>query len=1015
MILSLFTIVNGQKLKTFSDNFESYTTNAWLAQNSSVWNTWSGTPSSSGDDVRVTNSDSYSGSKSIYFSSGPGPEDVILPFGGLHQRGQFVYTSMMKIPSGKTAYFNFQGAASVGSVWAAEVSFNKDSTIVFSNNTSGTMFQSTYPQGKWFEMKIYANLTKNEWHVYIDNEYRGYFSNSINKVSFVDIYPANKDASFWVDDVSFIYASAVPNNAGIEVLTSPSNAICGKNDLKVKVVNNGTKAMDSVRVNWMVDGVAQSPVLVKSTIDTIKSSAGNTLEVTLDSVFNLKKGLHSIVAWTSFPNGIADTLNFDDTLKTTLKAEIRGGSIDYSTPFQGKKGKGTLAWPDTVCAKDTINYAVSAPSGYTNAEFGTGWKINSVNIKSNGVAPKDTLTIKPSGKTNFRLRYMSDSSESNSIFKIEISMSVGSGCDTVLTHYFFVAPLPHTSFTTNDACLGKLTRFVNTSKGGGKNDYLWNFGDNTTSRFIGTSKRYTSTGTYNVTLRATAPSGCRTTVGQTISVFDIPEPKFSVLDACDSSSVVFKDTSVIANGSITGYRWEFGDGDTSNIKNATHTYKKVGTYSVRLTVTSDQGCTEKVDGQATVFHMPYAAFSANNSCQPVAVNFSNGTKYDGTAQLTYDWDFGDGNNSTLKEPEYKYGSAGNYSVKLKAITDEGCVDSVVAPLEVYAVPVADFNATNACLGEATLYTNTSSVSSGSITSYNWSLREGNKSTLKDPVVKYENAGINSIQLIVTGTGGCIDTVIKDVEVYPTPSAVFASNNACLNSEVVFDNQSTTTSDTIEYQWNFGDGNTSIDQTPKNTYTKDGTYNVLLVVNSENGCKDSVEKSIEIYPLPEAGFTFKHKGFGQYDFTPDNESLATYNWDFGDGKTSADVTPYHEYAAEGDYNVTLKTSDDNSCSSELTNSVSVSTSIAEKHSLSPITVFPNPFKDEVNIVYELQNASNVSIEVYSLNGKLMASLVNQKQTNGKYQYKFDTPEASGIYLVKMVINGNVYHEQIIKAQ
>ena len=345
-LIGIAVISSGQTKKSYSDDFESYSNNAWLSQISSTpWETWSGNPSTNNDDVRVTNSDAYSGSKSIYFNAGPGPEDIVLPFGGLYDTGQFVYRAMMKVPNNKTAYFNFQGAVSVGTTWAVEVALEDDGDLVFSNQGSGTMFQTTYPQGQWFQIKVYVNITKNEWHVFIDDDYKGRFFKSINRVSYLNLYPANNSASFWVDDVSFEYASPIANNAGIELLSSPVNAICGSNDIKVKVVNNGINVIDSVRINWSVDGVLQKPVFVKSKIDTNTSSTGNSLVVTLDSTHNLKLGLRRIKAWTSFPNGKADTINFDDTLRTNLMAEIRGISLVTSTPFQGSKGAGTAAWP----------------------------------------------------------------------------------------------------------------------------------------------------------------------------------------------------------------------------------------------------------------------------------------------------------------------------------------------------------------------------------------------------------------------------------------------------------------------------------------------------------------------------------------------------------------------------------------------------------------------------------------------------------------------------------------------
>lgn len=1087
----------GQSSNSFSDDFESYSNNDWLAQTSSVWDTWSGNPSTGGDDVRVTNTDAYSGNNSIYFSPGPGDEDVVLPFGGLYERGQFLYTAMMKIGAGKTAYFNFQGAASVGTTWAVEVTFETDSTVEFSNLTTGTMFQTTYPQDKWFEVKVYINLTRNEWHVTIDDDYRGFFSNSVNKVSHLDLYPIDQNSSFFVDDVSFIYQPPSPDNAGVARLTSPNNAICGPNDIKVRIENNGNNRIDSVRVYWSIDGVQQSPVFVKTAIDTSYSQAGSNLEVTLDSNASLRKGLRKIKVWTAFPNGKADTINFDDTLRITLNAEVRGASMVKASPFQGTFGGGTAAWADTVCVGDTITYGITPPAGYTNADLGTGWSIKALKISSSGKAPVDTQTIAPSGKTNYRLRYVADSTEGDSTFKIEITVSSGSGCDTVLTRYFYVSALPHVAFTATDACLGDLVVVTNKSDGGQSNNYLWNFGDNTGSRFMNTAKFYSSAGTYDITLRATAPSGCRASTTQKVTVGEIPEAKFSIVDACDSSAVHFYDSSTVKNSTIVDYHWEFGDGDTSDVQNPSHVYSTVGTYTARITVTSANGCSDKFSLKAEVHPMPQAAFNSINSCTLDSLDFTNTTSYSGTDALNHDWDFGDGNQASDENPAHIYTTAGNYTVQLKATSTFGCADSIQIPIEIYPLPSVDFSIGNTCLGEITDFTNTSTISSGILASsswdfgdgasanttdvahefqatgnyevqliatsnqgcldtitktvevhpvptasfavndacedvdvtffdqsstgtdtliYDWQFDDGSSSDMQNPIHQFANAGTYSVKISVTDAEGCIDSISQNIEIFEAPNSVFVVDDACQDAEVTFENQSTTATGLLRNRWDFGDGNNSQAKDPKNTYTQDGNYDVQLVVTNEDGCTDTAVQSITIHPLPEAGFSYSHQGFGRYVFSPDNTSLQSYFWEFGDGDTTSEMSPYHAFADEKNYNVTLTTTDNNSCSSEETIQLSVSTNVAEvDQKVNHIAVYPNPFNDVVNITYELQNAGNVNIEVYGMDGKQMARLVNREQAQGKYQYQFATPEASGVYLLRIVIDGQVYHERLVKAK
>ncbi|MFY0674301.1 MAG: PKD domain-containing protein [Bacteroidia bacterium] len=1012
LALFIFTITaNAQKKKSFSDDFESYSNNTWLARTSSTWTTWSGNPTTGGDDVRVTNSDSYSGTKSIYFSPGPGDEDVVLPFGGVHDDGQLIYTSMWHIPKGKSAYFNFQGASSVGSTWAVEVTFQTTGSLGFSNN-NGSMFTTTYPQDKWFEVKIYANISKNEWHVIIDNEYKGKFRNSINKASHLDLFPIDANSSFWVDDVAFNYAPPLPDNAGVEELISPLKPLCGKNDFKVKISNNGINAIDSVKVNWSLNGVLQTPVTIKNKIDSFNTTSASTLEVTLDSTYNLGRGNHLLKVWTSDPNGVADTINLDDTLEIRLYAEVKGGDIDYGSFFQGKKGRGTEAWPDTVCTGDTINYIVNPPAGLSYSDLGTDWFIRKVSFQSNGTAPLDSQSFKSNGTSSFRVQYVADTSEAKDTFKLGITVSLGNGCDTTLERYFYVNEQPHVEFTANDACLGKLTRFVNTSKAGGANKYLWNFGDNTTARFIGTSKRYTTTGKFSVTLRATAPSGCRATTSQDINVYDIPIPKFLVGDACDSSSIDFLDSSSIVNGSIAKYFWEFGDGDTSNVQNPSHLYDQVGTYTVKLSVTSDFGCTDKLTQDVTVYPAPDAAIALTNGCEPDTISFKNNSIYKGSDALSYEWDFGNGNTSNIENPMYQYGTAGTYLVKMIVTSSNGCTDSSNGSIEIYAVPTADFSVANACLGDTTIFTNNCS---GTITEYNWFLRQGNRSSKENPKVLYSEEGNLSVQLIITAEGGCTDTVSKNVEVFEKPNAAFTLKNACEGSEVIFNNQSSTGSGSLTHSWSFGDGNSSTDLSPAHTFTTEGTYSIELTVTTENNCSDSKTENIEIFPLPNAEFSFEHKGWGQYDFAPDDANLVSYEWNFGDGNTSTDLAPYHEYDAEGDYDVTLKTTDNNSCVSENTSNVSVSTGINDKSVENRFNVFPNPFTQGLNITYEIEKESLVIAQVYNLNGQLIETLVNQKQIKGKHQVQFNTHDQSGIYMVKLVIDNMVYHQQIVKSK
>ena len=142
--------------QTFSDDFESYTVGSYLGPQSSNWRTWSGAGGGT-DDVYVVSTDNHTtgGSKSIYFSSTAatgGPSDCVLPFNATPlTTWQFNFSAWFKIPSGKDAYFNFQGNATMGNMYTLDCFMNANGSVSIQN--SGTeVFANTHPFGQWFKL-----------------------------------------------------------------------------------------------------------------------------------------------------------------------------------------------------------------------------------------------------------------------------------------------------------------------------------------------------------------------------------------------------------------------------------------------------------------------------------------------------------------------------------------------------------------------------------------------------------------------------------------------------------------------------------------------------------------------------------------------------------------------------------------------------------------------------------------------------------------------------------------------
>lgn len=212
LLINCILIVAGAMAQTtFSDDFESYNAGAKLGPQSPNWTTWSFADGGT-EDVNVITTDNHTagGSKSLNFSStsaSGGPADVVLPFGAAYTSGTFVFTAWFKVPSAKTAYFNIQADVTPGVTWATECNMDGAGNIDFGDG-AGTFAVGTYPIGTWFELRMNIDLTLNSWEVFIDSVSQGLWSNPVNRVASLDLFPSDASSTFWVDDVSYSYSPA---------------------------------------------------------------------------------------------------------------------------------------------------------------------------------------------------------------------------------------------------------------------------------------------------------------------------------------------------------------------------------------------------------------------------------------------------------------------------------------------------------------------------------------------------------------------------------------------------------------------------------------------------------------------------------------------------------------------------------------------------------------------------------------------------------------------------------------
>lgn len=429
------------------------------------------------------------------------------------------------------------------------------------------------------------------------------------------------------------------------------------------------------------------------------------------------------------------TLTIEDVNGNTSSCNATVTVEDYQAPFI------TCPSDITVCADDATGAVVSYPAvtGSDNCTF--------VITQTDGTGFTSGGTF-PLGPTTQTYRN-TDSPAGNS-----------ASCSFTVT----VNPTPVADYTATPACEGEATFFTDESTIDASSSIVsweWDLGDGSAPvGLVDPIHAYADTGMYDVELVVTSAEGCTDTTTQSVHVGPVPSASFTVANGCEGNATVFTNTSTIDSGILT-YSWDFGDSNTSSDENPSHTYAIDGTYTVTLTVTSDNGCSDVFVGSVEVYDSPTALFSATTECEGFATEFTNLSTGDGT--LNYSWDFGNSSTSTDVNPTYTFAAAGDSTVVLTVTNDNSCTSTSTVVVTVNALPNVGFTFDDVCEGTATDFVNTSDAGT-----YAWDFGDSNSSTLEDVSHTYTSFGVYDVSLTVTDANFCINSATQQVEVYDLP-------------------------------------------------------------------------------------------------------------------------------------------------------------------------------------------------------------------------------------------------------
>lgn len=325
-------------------------------------------------------------------------------------------------------------------------------------------------------------------------------------------------------------------------------------------------------------------------------------------------------------------------------------------------------------------------------------------------------------------------------------------------------------------------------------------------------------------------------------------------------------------------------------------------------------------------------------------------------------------------------SAGFVVLNLTSTNNGNCLSvSDQVRIDFKDKPFANFSSNVVCLNQATTFIDFSAPIAGTLAGWNWSFGDGGTSTVSGPVYTYTTSGTYTAQLIVRNSFNCYDTTTKVVKVNHLPNSDFTYSRSCFGSflQINFkDSSSIASPDTVKsFFWNFNDPGppplpTSSLANPSVVFSGPGSYSIFHIVTSNNGCKDTIIKSINITPPPVAGFILNYNAGINLTtivtFTDVSQNSVAWSWNFGDGNTSTIQNPTNTYLSNGTYTIVQTVYDQFGCPATSSKTISINNIKEEINELIPNAISPNG--DQKNDIWRLDfiNAfyPNAEIEIYN---------------------------------------------------
>ena len=572
--------------------------------------------------------------------------------------------------------------------------------------------------------------------------------------------------------------------------------------------------------------------------------------------------------------------------------------------------------------------------------------------------------------------------------------------------------------------------------------YYWQFGDGTTANGPNPFHTYPGSGTYETCLIVwtwdpVAQDTCFQDHCEMVEVIgEDPCADLQVIMAWfpgEGTTVQFVGTT---NFPVDGFVWNFGDGQEGYSSAETHTYSEPGVYFVCFSAylwniqTQDTCWVEDCRSVVVGMNDPCEFLQACFQPTPWGTNaylFDNCTPNEQGTQ--YEWDFGDGNTSSLLAPTHVYTTPGTFTVCLWA-TWQNCTDSTCQTVTVDGGdPCFGLNANFSYFTtpNGTQFSN-GTAGAGIQTSYSWTFGDGSTSTDAQPFHTYTAPGtyeaclqvLTFFELAGGGLQTCVDTTCNTVIIGGGDPCVEVQacyvTNVLPNNGVLLDNCSTGPPN-MQFSWSYGDGSSSITDYAEHYYDQPGTYNVCLIVFTQD-CADTLCTTVVIGDSLDCnGFTSSFEvevtGNAVVFYAQSSIPAEGMSWSFGDGTFGEGSPVTHLYEPLGSYEVCLDSwywneATQDSCYAHSCETIDlIHVGIGPLLSADAFNLYPQPAHDRLTITGAALSMP-LQARFFGMDGKLE----QQEQVNALPHQVDISTLAPAVHVLQLELNGQRFNYRIV---